>query len=324
MMKLSLEFPVIKSSFTFSYSDKIFLIGSCFTTNIGKALLEDKFDVTVNPTGILFDPLSISRHLQRIASKEKYSQKDIYYSNGLYLSPDHHSQFSGSSPDVVREKVNQAVHLAHEQLKEATILVITPGTAHSYLFKKSASFVANCHKMPSSEFEKHLIRISEMKDELSSSIKKIKTINPEIKIILTVSPVRHIRDGLEENTRSKARLIEVVQSIAEEIEGVIYYPSYEIVMDVLRDYRFFDRDLVHPTEQAIEIIYDHFYNSFTNEETKKLSGEIRKIKAGMAHQVFFPGTEAHDKFKISNRKLIQDLKIKLPNLSWDQEESYFN
>jgi hypothetical protein len=324
-MKLMLEVEIKSPAKKISYSDRIFLVGSCFTEHIGKRLEELKFPVLQNPNGILFDPLSVSRSLLSYVELRKYEQKDLFYLNELWQSWSHHSAFSGMDATSVLLNINLSQRKAHEYLKSATWLIITLGSSFSYQLTEEDNFpVANCHRAPGQWFNKHLLTTAETANALSECIDKLKSFNPGLQIVFTISPVRHIRDGVIENNRSKARLIEAVHQLVERYNNVYYFPAYELVIDVLRDYRFYDVDLVHPNFAATDFVFEKFEQAFIDETAQGFMEEIKKISNGFKHKPFQPETQLHQSFLRTNFERVRRLQEKLPQLDFTRELTYFS
>ncbi|MDQ6813559.1 MAG: GSCFA domain-containing protein [Bacteroidota bacterium] len=320
MLDVDIKFPEKK----ITYSDKLFFIGSCFTEHIARRLEELKFVVIQNPNGILFDPLSVSKSLNSYIDLKKYKQPDLFYLDELWQSWNHHSVFSGMDANNVLLNINLSQKKAHDQLKSATWLVITLGSSFSYQLAEDKQFVANCHRAPGQWFNKHLLTIEETVAALEESIQKLAGFNPGLKIIFTISPVRHIRDGVVENNRSKARLIEAVHQLVEKHGQAYYFPAYELVIDVLRDYRFYDIDLVHPNYAATEFVFEKFEQHFIDEEARSYMEDIRKIANGYKHKPFQPATQSHQTFLKHSFERVKALQEKLPHLDFTKELTYFS
>lgn len=290
-----------------SHQDKLLMIGSCFTENIGKYLNAHFFDVLVNPTGIVFDTLSIARHLKRIATKQLIEEKELSLFNELYFHWDFHTSFSSTSKESTLQEINNFISLAHQQLMEADVLFLTFGTSFSYFHKESDSFVSNCHKVPAPSFNKELIGIDKMYSVMENIISELRELNPKLRIVTTVSPVRHSKDGLVQNNRSKARLIELISLLEDKFDHVDYFPAYELQIDVLRDHRFYDVDLVHPNYAATEYIFSQFVESYLDDETQKLLPELKKVHLARNHRALHPETKAHQTFILKNNLLENEL-----------------
>jgi hypothetical protein len=237
-MNLQLPFTTDKFSEPIRHDHRILMVGSCFTENIGKRLAALKFQTLQNPNGIIYDPVSITNSLVSYLEQKVYQPSDLVFLNDLWQSWQHHGSFSGVNEAEVLDNINSSQKKAHEFLKKADWVFITLGSAFSYSLAETGICVANCHKAPAKSFNKHLLSIEEIKSSLDTCVHRLFNFNPSLRIIFTVSPVRYIRDGLVENNLSKARLIEVVQHIVNKFSKLYYFPAYELVVDVLRDYRF--------------------------------------------------------------------------------------
>jgi hypothetical protein len=323
-MELLLPFQVTPSPVKISYADKILFIGSCFTEEIGKQMHNLKFGVLQNPNGILYDPVSISSALVSYIDNKKFIENDLFKLEELWHSWQHHSVFSGMNKETVLRNINHSQSEAHRFLKTSSWLIITVGTSYNYRLKKSNEPVANCHKAPQDYFEKELLPVEEIIYNLSTAVSKVQVFNPKLKIIFTVSPVRHVRDGVIENSRSKARLIEAIHTIKEGAQNVFYFPAYELIIDVLRDYRFYKKDLVHPSETAIEYVFETFCHAFIDEPGKKLLEEIRMVIAATNHKPFQRESAAHIRFMKAQMEKINRIKHEFPLIDFSKEEKYFS
>ncbi|MGB8193166.1 MAG: GSCFA domain-containing protein [Chitinophagaceae bacterium] len=313
-----------------SYKDSILLTGSCFTAHIGNSLAELKFKVLQNPNGILFDPRSVSHSLISYIQNKQYSKDDLFYLNEVWNSWQHHSIFSHIDAEESLRLINHSQQQAHEFLKTADWLVITLGSSFSYHLNDQSIVqptgekgVANCHRAPGQWFRKHMMTIEEINAALDSCIHQLWHFNPGIKIIFTVSPVRHIRDGVTENNRSKARLIEVVHHLAGKFDNIYYFPAYELVIDVLRDYRFYDIDMVHPNYAATEFVLEKFTQHFIDEPSQALMQEIKRVVTARKHKAFQPETQAHKQFLKTHLDKARALQELHPYLDIKEEINYF-
>ena len=316
-----------------TYRDKILLIGSCFTEHIGNKLQELKFDVLQNPNGILFDPQSVAASLVSYIHNKQYTEKDLFYFNELWQSWQHHSIFSNTDKDACLRNINESQHRAHNFLKNADCIIITLGSSFSYRLTDQPSLdskgevgnaVANCHRAPAQWFSKHLMGIDETNAALDNCIHQLLHFNPKLQIIFTVSPVRHIRDGVVENNRSKARLIEVVHNLVNKFNGLHYFPAYELVIDVLRDYRFYDIDMVHPNYPATEFVLEKFIQYCIDESSQQIMEEVKKIVIAKKHKAFQPATNAHQQFLLTHLQKTKELQQKYPFLNLHDEIQYFS
>jgi hypothetical protein len=324
------------------YGERIMLSGSCFTEHIGNKLEELKFTVLQNPNGILFDPASVADSLVSYIQNRQYTTGDLFYLNELWQSWHHHSRFSHTSQDECLRMITTSQQQAHEFLKQADWLIITLGSSFSYRLTEQAAdsrlstidsgllasdpglAVANCHRAPAAWFDKHLMTIEEINSALDNCLHQLFQFNRTVKIIFTVSPVRHIRDGVIDNNRSKARLIEVVHHLVNKFDRLYYFPAYELVIDVLRDYRFYDVDMVHPNYPATQFVLEKFMQHCVHESSRLLAAEIQKIVTARKHKSFHPATEAHQKFLAAHLAKTKELQAQYPFLDLQNELTYFN
>lgn len=307
-----------------AYPEKIFLSGSCFTEHIGNRLAELKFPVLQNPNGILFDPLSVCKSIVSYIQNKQYTEDDLFYLNELWQSWQHHSQFSGMDKEDVLKNINHSQQQAHAFLKEADWLIITLGSSFSYQLIETGEPVANCHRASAQTFRKHLLGIDEIVTALDNCLHQLFHFNKKVQIIFTISPVRHLRDGVVENNRSKARLIEAVHHMVNKFGRLYYFPAYELVIDVLRDYRFYDIDLAHPNYAATEFVFEKFVQYFIEADSQALMEEIKKIVIARKHKAFQPETQAHKDFLKVHGEKVKQLQAKYPELDFKQELDYFS
>jgi hypothetical protein len=331
-MDFMLNIDLTKGEALIDHRQKILSIGSCFTEHIGNALKELKFDVLQNPNGILFDPVSVCNSLLSYVRSEVYTEKDLFFLNELWHSWQHHSRFSGTDAHAVLENMNASRQAAHDFLKAADWLVLTLGSSFSYRLSGTAAIaspelagtgVANCHRAPAQWFQKHLLTIDETVSKLDNTLHQLFRFNPKLQVIFTISPVRHIRDGVVENNRSKARLLEAVHHLAHKFGKLYYFPAYELVIDVLRDYRFYDVDLVHPNYAATQFVLEHFLKAHTSDETGALIEELKKIRTARKHRSQHPHTNTHQAFLKAHLQKAQLLQEKHPYLNLQEEIAFF-
>ncbi len=322
-MNFMLDINITSPEQKISYRDNIFVMGSCFTEHIGGRLAQLKFSILQNPNGILFDPLSVCKSLESYIHCKQYQNEDLFQLNELWQSWQHHSIFSGPVQEKVLFNINQSQQSAHAFLQKANWLIITLGSSFSYHLADNNEPVANCHRAPAKWFHKQMTGIDEMHKSLESCLSELFQFNPSLKIIFTVSPVRHIRDGVIENNRSKAKLIETVHRLIDESDNMYYFPAYELVIDVLRDYRFYDIDLVHPNYAATEFVFEKFVEYFINKEDLSIMEEIKDIVKAFKHKPFQPSTQAHRKFMESYLSKIKHFQQRYPAIDLGVEEHYF-
>ncbi|MBC7902933.1 MAG: GSCFA domain-containing protein [Gemmatimonadaceae bacterium] len=306
-----------------SYSNKILLMGSCFTEHIGNRLHDLKFNVLQNPNGILFDPQSVSSALISYINNKSINEDDLFYLDELWQSWQHHSVFSNIDRKAAIENINNARNNAHVFLKEANWVIITLGSAFQYRLTDNDDAVANCHRAPANRFRKHLMGIEEINSHLDSCIHQLLHFNPKLRFLFTVSPVRHVRDGVVENNRSKARLIEVVHHLVGKFDRLYYFPSYELVIDVLRDYRFFDVDMVHPNYPATGYVLEKFMEHCVDVDSRAIMDEIVKVVMARKHRALQPATIAHKKFLLTHAEKAKNLSERFPFLNLTEEIKYF-
>lgn len=309
-MDLILPFLVKKPTLQINISDPILLMGSCFAEEIGLKLKERRFNTLVNPHGILFNPLSLAQAMNDYNEKRKYGPKDIFPANELWHSFKHHGAFSNTDPALTLRHINSMIGDATSFLAKAKWLIVTFGSAFVYKHNPTGQFVGNCHKVPSKEFEKILLKKEDVVGCWKDLADHLHTVNPALQIIFTVSPVRYVRDGLEENNRSKGILLDSVHSLTEQIKNCHYFPAYEIVIDVLRDYRFFKEDMVHPNEQAVNYVWEKFTENYCDLTTQDFLKEYEPILYGMRHRSLHEGTESEKKFREQLKTKVQDLEKK--------------
>jgi len=292
------------------YQSKIGLIGSCFVEHIGEKLSYFKFDNFINPYGILFHPKAIEKALFDIVNQKIYTKNDLEFEDELWHSLHHHSSFSNIEASKVTEIINHRIEQTHSELKKASHLIITLGTAWVYLHIETDQLVANCHKIPQSNFIKRQLSIDEIVESLRTSIELVKSINPEIQLIFTLSPVRHLKDGMLANSESKARLLSGIHKVITNSSS-FYFPSYEIQMDDLRDYRFYTKDMLHPNELAIDYIWAIFKKTWISPKSFSILEEVASIQRDLRHKPFNPDSEQHQKFVKNLRKKQEKITQKI-------------
>lgn len=296
------------------YASKLLLVGSCFSENISKKLAYYKFDVASNPFGILFNPKAIETLILNSLNEKRYAEKDIFYLNERWHCFEAHSDLSSADKNELISNLNSAIKSTNKRLHESTHIAITLGTSWVYKFIETNSVVCNCHKVPQKKFVKELLSVDEIVASLKNICHKISEGNPRATVIFTVSPVRHIKDGFVENTLSKAHLISAIHKTLKAVHGK-YFPSFEIMMDDLRDYRFYNSDMVHPNETAVDYIWEHFKHVWLAENTASIMKEVETIQKGLAHKPFNPDSEQHKDF-------LQTLHSKMHKLKQDFNISF--
>ncbi len=302
-MKLKLDFPQQIATNKINYKDNLMLIGSCFTENIGHLLQQHDLNIKINPFGILFHPIAIFGALNRIVGKKLFSAEELFFNHELWHSLEHHSSFSHVEKNMCLEKINEEIISSHEFLKNTKYLLITLGTSIIYELEENHKIVSNCHKIDAKKFNKRFLNIDEILDAFDLTYKALQTLNPNIKIIFTVSPVRHWRDGLVENNRSKSRLIYSVENIINKYINTEYFPAYELIIDDLRDYRFFEADFCHPNQMAINYVWNYFTKMYFDDITLDYMEDKNQLLKMTAHKVQFEDTK-------SSKILVENIKQK--------------
>lgn len=318
---LSLDIPPLTPAI--KYTDQFLLIGSCFTEHMSDRLAQHKFKLCSNPHGILFNPLSVSMSLDRYVSGKEYGDDDLFYLNEVWNSWDHHTRFSDLSKAESLKSMNASLKEAAHAVRHARYIIITLGSAFQYYLKENNRPVSNNHRAPGQWFEKRLLETAYIQQQLQQTIQNIISVNKDVNFIFTISPVRHVRDGVVANNRSKARLLEAVHSLCDANKQVYYFPAYELVIDILRDYRFYDIDFVHPNYMATQFVWEQFVKACMSEETRNLMQRVLEITIAKRHRPRFPHTEAHRKFLEECSVKIERLVTEFPFLNLEEERSYF-
>ena len=292
-----------------SYSDKIMLIGSCFTDNIGKYFSDLLFDVEINPFGVLYNPLSIKNSLEILIQKKPFSELNIHHHNNLWFSFSHHSKFSNLDKNICLEKINPKIITASDFLKKTKFLFITFGTSWVYEWKETGEIVSNCHKISNKKFNRKLLTVNQIIDNYKIFIEKLKEFNPKINIVFTVSPIRHLKDGAVYNQLSKSTLIVAIHQLKKKFSNVSYFPSYEIIMDDLRDYRFYKSDMTHINNIGVEYIWENFKKVYFSDKTTKYFKEIEKINKTLNHKPKNPNSKEYNDLIKKNKEKLKELKL---------------
>lgn len=314
-MQLQTKIPLTKAENQIDYDSRILLLGSCFAENIGYKLAYFKFQQVQNPFGILFHPLAIENLVSRAVNRQRYSEDEVFLLNERWQCFDAHSDLSAVSKEQLLYNLNSGLDTILSQIRKASHIMITLGTAWAYRNKKSGQLVANCHKVPQSEFSKELMAIASIVESLENVINLVRSQNQKVKLVFTVSPVRHLKDGFVENQRSKAHLLTSVHTLPG--VGKAYFPAYEIMMDELRDYRFYDVDMMHPNLLAIDYIWDKFKYVWISEAAYPVMDKVAVVQKGLVHRPFAPESDAHQQFLVKQRQKIRDLQKEYPFMQFE-------
>ncbi len=279
-----------------TYKSKIVSLGSCFSTEMGNHLLDRKYDVLLNPLGIAFNPLSIAMQIEKSLDWDYFKEDDFFCRDGVWRSFLLHSDFSGDLNDTMTV-ANNAIRNTNDYLQKSDFLLLTFGSAFVYRHKEDGYVVANCHKEDSNVFQRELLTVGQITSAYKLLIDRIVSVNPDICIVLTVSPIRHLRDGLDENNLSKSTLRLAINELKNLYAGkVVYFPSFEIMMDDLRDYRFYAEDMLHPSSVAVDYIFERLTEAFMSTEQIALMKRVEKIKEGIDHRMSDPKSTSSKQF----------------------------
>ena len=306
-----------------SYKSKVIFIGSCFASSIGMKMYEGRIPVLVNPSGTVYNPVSVSHTLDIIINSRVFSLDDLYNHEGTYLSFYNYTDFSSDDPDRVLEKINKATEEANRFLKSADFLFITLGTARVYTFKETGEIVSNCHKIPASRFERSLLKVKEVVDVLGSKLDYLHSYFPDVKVVFTISPVRHWKDGAHDNQVSKAVLFLATEELLSHPAVMGYFPAYELLMDDLRDYRFYEADMLHPSSEAVDYIWEYFTGCYFDNKTFEVWKEVEKITRACSHIIKDPSSAGTKTFALKILEQISKAEAREPLLDLSFEREYF-
>ncbi|WP_318345265.1 GSCFA domain-containing protein [Flagellimonas baculiformis] len=326
-MDLQTKVPIQPADNPIDYQGKVLLLGSCFVENMGAKFGYFQFRNSLNPFGIFFHPLAIENLVQRAVDESIYSADEIFEQDGIWHCFDAHSELRSNDRDTLLQLLNQRLMETNRSLETASHIIITLGTAWVYRNVVSKKIVANCHKVPQREFQKELLAPEEIQTSLENCLALVRKMNPGAQLIFTVSPVRHLKDGFVENQRSKAHLISAVHSVLSsrapacrtdrQSRELAYFPAYEIMMDELRDYRFYGKDMLHPNELAVDYIWDKFRSVWISPESVSLMEEVDSVRKGLAHRPFNPDSHSHQKFRTSLQAKITYLQERFPFMKFE-------
>ena len=322
-MSFFTEIEISEFPFKMDYSKSMMLFGSCFSENIGQKLIDLKFKVDMNPFGILYNPESIANSLKLLLKNQTFTESDLFFDQGLWNSFYHHSRFSDVNREMALEKINSRIKLSAEFLKTSDFLMITFGTAWVYELISTGQIVSNCHKIPAKQFNRFRLGVNEISEAYHHLLEELWKFNPNLKIIFTVSPIRHWKDGAIENQVSKSTLILSIERLITGIENrnCSYFPSYEIMMDELRDYRFYAEDMIHLSPVATDYIFDRFSKFLISKESMNLVDNVMKIRKAVMHRPVNSSSVEYKKNLLLNMDKINKLTLCFPYLNFEQEKS---
>lgn len=321
-MDFRLEYKPEQFRTTIKLTDKILLLGSCFTEHMFERFNHYKFSALQNPNGTLFNPISIHEVISDYINKNCIQEESLFICNSLWNHWNFHSTISHHKKGQALSQMQEAINTGHDFLKSADWLIITFGSAFVYEYEQKV--VANCHKVPASSFHKKMIGPDQIAAVYYNLIERLNIFNPSLKIVFTVSPVRHLKDGFVENNRSKGSLLLAIEEIVKQHTNCIYFPSYELLIDDLRDYRFYSEDMVHPNYQATKYVWEKFSNAAIDGKSREVLKEIDLLKAAMQHKVMHPGSDEHLKFMKKYSSVASELHARFPDLDLKEELHYFN
>lgn len=322
-MKFRTSLPQRTYPFQLNYDSRIMSLGSCFAEHMGRRLSSHLFNIISNSFGIVYHPLALANSLKRLISAKAYVVDELLLHNALYHSLDHHGEFSKPNVDVALENINQQLEKGAKQLEQADVLYITFGTSWGYFHLEKNTWAANCHKIPQQAFRKQLTSSEEMVSAWQELIKELLKKNAALQLVLTVSPVRHIKDGLENNQVSKANLRLLCAGLEESFAQVHYFPAYEIMQDDLRDYRFYEADLIHPNQMAQDYIWNYFQQAFFDKNTLAQYSTIANLVQAAAHRPFHPASEAHQNFIVNQIEKLEALATNHPMINFGDLRNAF-
>lgn len=319
-MDFQTQITIPKAPFTLNHTNKILLLGSCFTENIGKKLSEAKFRVDINPFGALYNAHAIASAMETLTSTKIYTEKDLISHQGLFHSMDHHSRFSNTKKEQCIVDINKRLLDSRIALASTDYAFITLGTRYTYYLKETKKVVSNCHKLPEKQFIRIASSVDDVVEYCQSILSKCLEINSNICFIFTVSPIRHWKDGASNNQLSKATLLLAIEQLQKLYpKKVTYFPAFEIMMDELRDYRFYASDMIHPSETAVEYIWELFSETYFTKETKNIIQKCLDIKRALCHKPFNPSSEQHRQFMMQTLLKVDEIKQKFPYFEFDYD-----
>lgn len=315
--------PVSAINAPIKHLQQVLMIGSCFSENIFFKLASYRFKVKNNPTGILYNPLSITAALKRILQGTLYSKEELFFHEGLWKSLDHHSKFSSCDIERCLDQINTEFSSAVDIIKNTDMIILTFGSSFVYQLQDSRRVVANCHKLPDQNYTRRLASIEEIVDCCSDVFRELLLYNPALQIILTVSPVRHLRDKPQENSVSKAHLVSAVYELQNIFDSVHYFPAYEIVLDELRDYRFFAADMIHPSDVAVNFIWERFRSACIDRRSNRFIDRYEHIIRAREHTFHFPDSDAANEFRAAQVQALDQLQNEFPEIDFTQDYKHF-
>jgi hypothetical protein len=313
--------PVKQFDTKINYDDGLFFMGSCFSDSVGQKFETLKFQATINPFGTIFNPISITHLFQKVIDEKPFVEEDFILQQDIWHCLQLHSSFSNTDLKQAILQANHQLKESKEALQKANWLFITFGTAWVYEYQKQV--VANCHKMPANQFQKKIISTDEIVEHISYLLEKLKVFNPNLKIVFTVSPVRHWKDGVHENQLSKSTLLLAIHQLTSQFSTISYFPAYEIMLDELRDYRFYAKDMLHPSEEAEEYIFSYLKESMMSEKTQLFASKMEQLNKSLFHKPFMQQSQSHQQFLRKQLEEIEEIQKLFPKIDLAQEKLAF-
>jgi hypothetical protein len=322
-MKFRTEIDIVQHDNPIEHSEKILTIGSCFAQNIGNYFVDAKMDAMINPFGVLYNPVSILNSVKLLSGKIKFSEDELIYDQGEWHSFYHHSDFSHHDKTQVIKKIKDGLELTREFMKKASRVIFTFGTSYVFEFYETGIIASNCHKIDPKQFKRYRLSQAKVSEAIKNTVREVTALNNNCEFILTVSPVRHWKDGAAENQLSKSTLLLAVNETVQNHANSSYFPSYEIMMDDLREYRYYESDLVHPNKIATDYIWEKFSESMMSANCRKIIKDTEAITRARTHRVRNPESEKHKQFMKAALEKIKELQAKYPHIDFTEEEKYF-
>lgn len=316
------KIEILKPSFTINHHDGLVFLGSCFAENIGNLFLANKFRTNVNPFGVLYNPASISQAIDILLDGRVFTEADIFKNQGVYRTFFHHSEFCSPHPDQFLEKINQSAIQSASDLRSANVLFITFGTSYVYRLIESGMIVSNCHKIAASHFDRYRLSVEDIVADWKRVLDRLFSVNPDLEIVMTVSPVRHWKDGAHNNQLSKSILLLAIEELLAIYSNIQYFPAYEIVLDELRDYRFYAEDMIHPNNTAIQYIWSTFADNFFDDKTKSINSQWQNLHRAILHRPFNEETEEHQHFLEKTLSKLHLFRDNYPHIDCEDEIAF--
>ncbi|PKQ62699.1 GSCFA domain protein [Labilibaculum filiforme] len=319
LFRTNVKIPVSQDKF--DYNSKAIMLGSCFTESIGEQLAKFKFDVNINPFGVIYNPISVGNSLKILIENKKFTEEDLNFSNERWFSFAHHGRFSNTDVNECLDAINTEVKKSSLDLANSDVLYITFGTSWVFELLDTGIVVSNCHKLPAREFHRYRLDVDEIVQFYKKLIVSLSVFNPNLKIVFTVSPIRHWKDGAHGNQLSKATLLLAIEQLVDLFDQVSYFPSYEIVMDELRDYRFYAEDMLHMNSSSVNYIWSRFVDTYMTNQTLAVMKRVDKIVVASNHRPFNADAISHQQFITNTLDDLERLEREYPNIVFNKEKS---